>query len=175
MRHTDHTRMPSRLQFDPLVLGTDWRINMQHSPIVALSIVSLGISVFGCGGSEVDERGQRVSVVGEVVLDGKPLSNARIVFISDEGAGAVKATALIENGAYSIDEANGPLTGNARVEIHPELMELESLEAAKGGDRYKQVETKPVNIPARYNSRTELSAPLALEGDNTFDFELASK
>ena len=148
---------------------------MQHSKFVALLIASLSVSVFGCGGSEVDERGQRVSVTGEVKLDGQPLSNARIVFISDAGAGAVKASALIENGTYSIDGAHGPLPGNAKVEIHPELMELASLEAAKGGDRYKRVDTRSINIPARYNSRSELTAQLSEDGDNAFNFELASK
>lgn len=148
---------------------------MQHSKFVALLIAILSCSTFGCGGSDIDDRGQRVSVTGEVKLDGQPLSNARIVFISDEGAGTVKATALIENGTYSIDETNGPLPGNARVEIHPELMELEILEAAKDGDRYKSVETSPVSIPARYNSRTELTAPVSSEDENIFDFDLASK
>lgn len=148
---------------------------MQHPKIVAFLSALLSISVLGCGSAKVDERGQRVSVAGQVQLDGQPLSRARIVFISDEGAGAVKATALIEDGVYSIAEAHGPLAGSARVEIHPELMELESLEAERGSDRYKPVATKAVNIPARYNSQSELSAPLASEGDNTFNFELASK
>jgi len=148
---------------------------VQHSKFVALLIAIFSCSTFGCGGSDIDDRGQRVGVTGEVKLDGQPLSNARIVFISDEGAGTVKATALIENGTYWIDDTKGPLPGNAKVKIHPELMELELLEAAKDGDRYKSVETSPVNIPARYNSRTELTAPVSSEDENIFYFDLASK
>ena len=144
-----------------------------HARVVLL--LALTIPLTGCGGSEVDERGQRVGVSGQVVLDGQPLSKGRIVFVSDEGAGAVKATGLIENGAYSIDEAKGPVVSTARVEIHPELMELEDLEAARGGDRFKKVDIKPVHIPPRYNSRTELTAQISAEGENAFTFELASK
>tara|TARA_R110002072_G_scaffold243821_2_gene403168 strand:+ start:196868 stop:197194 length:327 start_codon:yes stop_codon:yes gene_type:complete len=108
-------------------------------------------------------------------MDGQPLTKGRIVFVSDEGEGAVKATALIENGKYTIDKTRGPLASNARVEIHPELLELGELEVARGGDRFKTIDIRPIAIPHRYNARSELTAQLSEDGDNAFNFELASK
>ena len=139
---------------------------------MALTIVSVSLS--GCG-AEVDQRGQRVGVSGQVMIDGQPLTKGRIVFVSDDGAGAVKATALIENGTYAIDEKRGPLASNARVAIHPELLELGELEVARGGDRFMKIDIRPIAIPHRYNTRSELTAQISEDGDNAFNFELASK
>ena len=139
---------------------------------VVLAVVSVSLS--GCG-AKVDERGQRVGVSGKVTMDGQPLTRGRIVFISDEGAGAIKATALIENGTYAIDEKRGPLACGARVEIHPELLELGELEAARDGDRFKKIDIRPIVIPHRYNTRSELTAQISRDGENAFNFELASK
>ena len=110
-----------------------------------------------------------------MTLDGLPLSNARIVFITDEGEGTVKSTGLIEDGTYAIDASKGPLASTARVEIYPELMELEAVEAARNGDRHKKVEIKPVSIPVRYNIRTELTAQLSPDNENAFNYELTSR
>jgi len=139
----------------------------------ALLIVT-GVSLSGCG-VEVDERGQRVEVSGQVTIDGQPLKKGRIVFVSDEGAGAVKATALIQDGTYLIDEQTGPVASTARVEIHPEILELGELEVARGGDRFKKIDVRPIVIPHRYNTRSELTAEISESGDNAFNFELASK
>lgn len=139
---------------------------------VLLAIAPVLLS--GCG-TEVDERGQRVGVSGKVMIDGQPLTKGRIVFVSDEGAGAVKATALIENGSYVIDEERGPLASSARVEIHPELLELGELEVMRGGDHFKKIDIRPIVIPPRYNTRSELTAQISEDGDNVFNFDLTSK
>lgn len=139
---------------------------------MALTIVSVLLS--GCG-AEVDQRGQRVGVSGQVMIDGQPLTKGRIVFVSDDGAGAVKATALIENGTYAIDKKQGPLASNARVEIHSELLELGELEVARGGDRFMKIDIRPIVIPHRYNTRSELTAQISKTGENAFNFELTSK
>jgi len=148
---------------------------MSSRILVLLSILNLLLWSAGCGGSRIDERGQRVSVAGNVTLDGSPLTRARILFITDEGRGAVKSSALIEDGAFAIPSEQGPLTGTARVEIHPELIELEELEAVRGSERRRQVEIKPVNIPVRYNRTSELTAVVQNDADNNFTFELFSR
>lgn len=137
-------------------------------------LITGAVFLSGCG-AEVDERGQRVGVSGQVTIDGQPLTRGRIVFIGDEGAGAVKATALIENGSYSIDEKRGPLASSARVEIHPELLELGELEVIRSGDRFRKIDIRPIAIPPRYNTRSELAAQISEDGENAFNFELASK
>lgn len=147
---------------------------MNHKSLYA-AIALCGTIVFGGCGGDVDARGQRVPISGTVTLDGEPLSRARIRFASDAGNGAVNATALIENGKFSMSHMNGPLPGTARVEIHPEIIDLEEMEAARGGDRFKKIEAKAVEIPPRYNVRSELTAQVAAEGENVFTFALISK
>ncbi len=148
---------------------------MNHTGGVLAIAVGLLSALSGCGGASVDERGQRVAVAGKVLLDGSPLSRARILFVSDEGAGAVKASALIDEGAFAIDAGHGPLAGTARVEIHPELIELEELESVRGGDHRQFVETQTAPIPTRYNHASELTAIVAVDGENEFTFELTSR
>lgn len=148
---------------------------MQQASQSSILMLFLTVCLAGCGGAEVDKRGHRVGVSGEVTLDGQPLSNARIVFITDKGAGAVKASGLIEDGIYSIDAGQGPLAGSARVEITPELMELEVFEAAKDGDRHQKVETRSVVIPGKYNRQSQLTAQLSSDRENVFRYDLFSR
>lgn len=148
---------------------------MQQVSRSSILMLFLTVCLTGCGGAESDQRGQRVGVSGEVTLDGEPLSNARIVFITDNGEGTVKASGLIDDGIYSIDAGQGPLIGSARVEITPELMELEVFEAAKNGDRHKKVETRPVVIPAKYNRQSQLTAQLSSDKENVFRYDLFSR
>lgn len=148
---------------------------MQQVSRGTILVLFLTVCLAGCGGAEVDQRGHRVGVSGEVTLDGQPLSNARIIFVTDEGEGMVKASGLIEDGVYSIDAGQGPLAGSARVEITPELMELEVFESAKNGDRHKKVETRAVVIPGKYNRQSQLTAQLSSDKENVFRYELFSR
>lgn len=146
----------------------------RHAWLAAMAMMTV-VTLCGCGSSQPDIRGERVSVSGQVLLDGQPLSRATILFISDQGSGAVKASGTVEAGAFTISSAAGPLPGSARVEIHPEIVDLEEFEAARSGDRYKQVEARPVTILPRYNIRSELTAQLSSEEANDVRFELSSR
>lgn len=148
---------------------------MNHTGVALAISMGLLSVLSGCGDASVDGRGQRVAVAGTVLLDGSPLSRARILFVSDEGAGAIKASALIDEGTFAIDAGHGPLAGTARVEIHPELIELEELESIRGGDHRQHVEAQTVSIPARYNHASELTATVSANGENEFTFELTSQ
>ena len=140
--------------------------------ITNTSLIFSILLIAGCADSSVDERGDRVAVSGKVTLDGQPLSRARIIFVSDQGKGKVKSSALIEDGAFSITKENGPLPGSARVEIHPELAELEEFEGERAGDETTFVDTKRVDIPAEYNFRSKLTADVGNEDSNAFTFDL---
>ena len=148
---------------------------MNHTGVALVISTGLLSVLSGCGDASFDERGQRVAVAGKVMLDGSPLSRARILFVSDKGAGAIQASALIDGGSFAIDAGHGPLAGIARVEIHPELIELEELESIRGGNHRQHVEAKTVSIPARYNHTSELTATVATDGENDFMFELTSR
>ncbi|MGE0376752.1 MAG: hypothetical protein AB7I48_27945 [Planctomycetaceae bacterium] len=143
---------------------------------LSAGLVGLALSACGCGDVLPDPRGVRVPVSGSVKLDGSPLSSGRIVFESNQGNGAVKATALVVRGTFSLSKSNGPLPGTARVEIYPEPIELEQLEAARQGDLHRRVSLKPVNIPARFNVRSTLTAEIKPDdAENVLSFSVSSR
>lgn len=148
-------------------------MNMKR-PLSILLLLLSGIVLTGCR-SDIDPRGQRVPVHGEVTLDGQPLTRARIVFIGEAGSGSLKATAEITDGSFELTSADGPLPGTARVEIVSELLELEEFEAARGPGQSQRVEPRTVSIPARYNLQSELTAQLEPTADNHLNFELFSR
>ncbi|NQT13991.1 MAG: hypothetical protein HQ582_14650, partial [Planctomycetes bacterium] len=81
-------------------------------------VVVLGLGVCfltGCGGVEY-EGAQRAAVSGTVTLDGTPLQYGVITFVPADGAGK-RASGVINNGAYSIPEAEGPNLGEYKVEV----------------------------------------------------------
>lgn len=143
---------------------------------VSAGLVALALSLCGCDANSSDPRGERVGVRGTVTLDGIPLPSGRIVFESNQGRGALKATARVERGRFELSSQAGPLPGPARIEIYPEPIELEELEAARQGDPRRHVALKPVHIPARYNVRSTLTAEIRPEGGvNELTFTLTSK
>ena len=146
----------------------------QHSVIPG--VFSLFAFIFiGCGGVE-DQRGVRVAGEGFVTIDGAPLDMGRIILITDQGNGEVKASAMIQDGAYSFTEESGPLEGQARVEIYPVEMELEDFETQRGGDPKKKVDFTRTDVPARYNVKSDLSATISAEdGIAPLFFELTTK
>lgn len=138
-----------------------------------LSLVVVGIA--GCGGSREDTRGVRVSGEGVVTLDGEPLQMGRIVFITNQGNGEVKAAAMIQHGSFVFSEDTGPLEGTARVEIHAVELELEDFEKQRGGDPGKLVDITRVDVPKKYSVNSTLSATVSAEdGIDPLIFELTS-
>lgn len=135
--------------------------------------LALAMLLAGCGASVDDPRGMRVAAEGTVSLDGAELPAGRIVFLSNQGEGTVKATALVEQGRYSFDEDNGPLPGTARVEIYPIEMDLEEFEKTRGGDATQRLPLTDVWIPARYNTHSTLTAEVGTDvEENVYTFAL---
>ena len=141
-----------------------------------LSLIVLLVLLAGCSKSPDDTRGTRVAASGIVMMDEQPLRCARIQFETDQGSGTVRAMALIEDGEFSFDEQNGPLVGEARVEVRSAEMELAELEAARGGDPTVFVNPIKVWIPPKYNTNSTLTANVSDNPDNNrFEFRLVSK
>lgn len=101
--------------------------------------------------------------LGLVTLDGEPLPMGRIVMVSDQGNGKVKAAADIVDGVFSFDEESGPLEGDVRVEIHAVQMELEDFESQRA-ENPGRLEYSRVTIPAAYNVNSTLTANVSSEG-----------
>jgi len=128
----------------------------------------------GCGGGSAD-FGPRAAVKGKVTLDGEPVPLARIVFINDSTANvAVKATALIQDGVYEIDEGRGPLIGKNKVKIESEQIELEHFEQKRGDDKTAVPEFNAFLIPPQYR-RPMLKAEVEEVGENQFDYQLVTR
>lgn len=142
---------------------------------ISASAAFCSMVVIGCT-TDPDPRGERVAVNGTVLLDGNPVQQAQILFISDRGSGKVRAVGQVEAGTFVLDQSHGPLPGSNRVEIRPLTMELEAFEAKQKSDLQKQVSPLLVEIPARFNSKSELTADVSTDSvKNVFEFDLTSK
>lgn len=141
-----------------------------------LSLVLFPSLLIGCSTGIEDQRGERVAVDGIVTVDGVPLQAGRIIYVTNQGAGEVKATASIVQGFYAFTDQNGPLAGKARIEIYPQEMELEAFELAKSSNPKKGVNFTDVKIPARYNIRSTLEVDVQPDAEsNLFRFDLKTE
>ena len=118
----------------------------------------LAISFFvtGCGGGG-PELGQ---IEGVVQLDGKPVSNAIVVFQQDASPSTYGVTD--SDGHYEVmfSEGNpGAFLGRNKVTI--------------GTARFRVGINHPETIPAKYNRESELTREV-VAGRQTFDFDLTT-
>ncbi len=127
-----------------------------------LAAALLLVALIGCGG-----RSDLGRVTGTVTLDGKPLSDAMVVFTPMTG-GRPGAGLTDAQGKYEIihDRSDkGAVFGEHVVEIST-------------GDELSNeddtVTTIPERVPAKYNSASELRATVEA-GANVFDFALTSE
>lgn len=126
----------------------------------------------GCG----DDGPRRVAVHGAVTVDGHDLPKGFIVFIPTNGTKGPKAGGTIENGNFAIEEHNGPMIGDLRVEIVEEQdlgFELDDPEAFNA--KVKNGRLPKNRIPSQYNSNSTLVRTTTVEGPNEFSFELKTK
>lgn len=125
----------------------------------------------GCG--ESGDGLARQPVSGTVTLGGRPLASGMITF-SPQTTPEPVATALIQDGAYSLPRAEGPVAGPHRVSIWAK--EATGKQVTDPFDPEGVVEEVVEVVPPRYNARTELAAEVRDGDANKFDFALdASK
>jgi hypothetical protein len=143
--------------------------------------LALGIAMTGCAGS--GDNLPREPITGNVTMDGQPLPEGVIQFSptgdATKGA-AVGANADIKDGQFSIPREQGLIPGNYKIAIsHAALTE----EKAKGKTNTK-VDSKipsrttalgPEQIPARYNTQSELKTEIKPGGGRDLKYDLKSK
>jgi hypothetical protein len=115
------------------------------------------LSLAGCSRSEF-ELGL---VSGKVTYDGEPLARANVVFQPDGAVGTTSVGFTNDAGEYDLvfsRTAKGAIVGGHEVLINVWPTDENP---------------KPVKVPARYNTATELRADVEA-GTNTFDFQLTS-
>ena len=159
----------------------------QRSLKFSLILMLLTVCCFGCSGSGTEVELGRVT--GVVTMDGKPLADAVVIFIPENGNPSTAQTDAA--GKYELahrGNAMGAIFGKHKVRITtgqpptPEVdpdADVSQLETATGIG-FEETETpkgkaaKKEPIPAKYNTNTTLTAEVKA-GENTFDFKLESK
>ena len=123
--------------------------------ILPICFVLLAMSFAGCAKTGSD----LAPVTGRITLDGKPLEKADIVFQPDgskpPSSGRTDADGRYEL-AYKRSVMGGMLGSNTvRITISPDVV------------------ADPPNIPARYNTESELTKEVK-SGQNEFNFDLTT-
>lgn len=120
-------------------------------------VLILVVSAWGCGGND----GPKLATVrGQVKLGGKPLTQAAVLFVPEEGRSSTGVTD--KDGKYELGYARdrkGAVLGKHQVRIGTYLR------ANADG------KTVPETVPARYNVHSELSRDVK-SGKNEINFEL---
>ena len=104
------------------------------------------------------------------MMDGKPLANASISFVSDDDSESIPAFGQTdENGYYELAQDAIKIGANAasyKVRIWT------GVEAKTDVD--PPIPAVPERVPMRYNTQTELVATVVPGEDNVFNFDLQS-
>ncbi len=146
----------------------DWEVISLRLPKTAVLLVCwMGIAlVGGCGPPNPQGR---LAVSGKVTFQGEPLDQGTIQFTPLDRESGVSTGAMIRDGSYRVEAHRGLLPGKYRVRIF-------SAEAKAEG-RVPKAPGMPAavpkeRIPARYNIKSTLEAPVTKDGENEFDFDL---
>lgn len=151
------------------------------------SLMLITVFCFGCSGSGTEVKLEKVT--GVVTMDGKPLANAIVVFIPENGNPSTDQTDA--DGKYELahrGNAMGAIPGKHKVRIttgkppapkaDPDA-DMANVDPATdagfeeaGTPKAKTAKKEP--IPAKYNANTTLTAEVKA-GENTIDFKLESK
>ncbi|WDI41051.1 hypothetical protein [Bremerella sp. P1] len=123
-------------------------------------------SSLGCSDSGIS----RQAISGTVVLDGQPLKEGSILLTPITPKG-MTAGCKIEDGRYELNGDTGPTPGEYRVEISAwKSSDKPQLDEATG----QMVADVVSIIPARYNSKSELTAKIESGATGSIDFDLKS-
>ena len=113
------------------------------------------MSIAGCG-----QTGPQVApVTGRITLDGQPLQNADVLF-QPAGSKPPSAGRADANGHYELAYKRGVMGGTVG---------SNTVQITISSD----VVANPPNIPARYNTESELSKEVK-SGQNEFNFDLTT-
>ena len=113
--------------------------------------------------------GDRTKVSGKVTLDGAPLEEGTIMFVSADKK-TEPATGDIKNGQYSLPVPPGPKI----VQISAKKV-IGKKKLYEGEPNSPEVDQTQELIPARYNEKSELKADISTGSQELKPFELKSK
>jgi hypothetical protein len=124
------------------------------------------VACAGCG-DQADEF-PREAVSGTVTFEDKPLASGMILFLPATGRGDTQAGGPITNGSFNIARAGGPVPGTYTVVITAAAEASSAPPAAPG----KELALPKEFVPAKYNTRSKLTAEVKQGAENRFAFAL---
>ena len=126
--------------------------------------VALACVVFlGCGEAAPDDEPDRAVVSGKVTYAGQPVADGEIRFVPAEGTQAPVSTALIVDGAYSVNHKGGAPLGTHRIEVlayRAKAGESEEIPGATEGSAAKEQ-----FIPEKHNAKSKLEITVSTAGE----------
>jgi hypothetical protein len=128
--------------------------------VAAWLLLAASLPVVGC--SSGPKEPARYAVSGTVTLDGAPLPEGKINFMTPD-TGAID-TLDIKEGKFS----GKAQAGDRRVEINAYHVEVVDKDGMKS-------EAQTDLIPPEYNKESKLTAQVTSGGPNTFSFDVKSK
>lgn len=152
-----------------------WFFRIQNSVILSMTRTSRWLILFGalliasgCGGGDGLDRRE---VRGMVTVGGEPVQKGNVTLFP-LGDGPV-ASGVITDGEYLIEEENGPIPGEYRVEIIGTEETGETKVIKMPGIEPRTVRTTVSVVPMKYNEQSELTMTVG-EGEEVVekDFEL---
>jgi hypothetical protein len=123
-------------------------------------LLGASLAMVGCFGGPPEPS--RYPVSGSVMLDGMPLPEGKINFMTPQ-TGAIDSLD-IKDGKFS----GKAQAGDRRVEINAYQVEVVNKDGM-------QSEAQTDLIPPEYNKESKLTATVTAAGPNTFSFEVKSK
>ena len=131
-----------------------------------LSLCSLVVmGLVGCS-SAPDDQPETGPVTGVVLLDDKPLPNARVLFSPTSGGQSSEGT-TDENGKFELRYKRDIM--GAKVGEH--LVKISTYEEPQIGDDGRPTGGHPELVPQEYNETSSLKRTVESE-DNEFEFKL---
>lgn len=140
-------------------------VSRTTGPLLALGLLAL----LGCG-----PRSDRLAITGRVTLNSAPLDGGSIRFTSLKSQKALASGAMVQNGEYKIPQEKGLTPGTYHVEISaPDTSAAPiMIRATPGGPG---IPTQPERIPPEYNVDSKKTIQVTADGDNHFEFDIASR
>jgi hypothetical protein len=114
---------------------------------------------------------QRGTLEGSVTINGKPVASGLIRFMAIDPSGT-NVVATITDGQYSVPEGQGPSKGKYRIEFSVPSATKRRIPNDDIPGEF--IEEAPETLPARYHSKSEITADYDPAQPRRYDFQLTT-
>ena len=133
--------------------------------LCCIGLLTLLLPISGCGSGEAYHP-----ISGSVLLNEQPLAKG-VITLFPSGSGTTVGGEIVD-GKFSLPRDRGPTPGKYRVEI---VAFKASGKKEFDVDRNAQVDVEVQYLPAKYNTKSELTCQVEQNAKNDFEFKLDMK